>query len=169
MFATAVLCVRRRRPVLMPYIFTAIRMASSSQPSGPPPPSAPPSPSGSAPYRSENFSLEGHDGGLAEDDRARRACRREASHRLGLPDDASWEDINVADDARRRRAMSRRLGLPADSTWGDIVMANDVHRRREVAEMRGLPSDSSWADINAVQAWSERLEAVLDRGTIEEA
>jgi len=66
----------------------------------------------------------------------------------GLPDTATWRDINRLDNEQARMRAARISGLPETASWKDISRISDEMLRQQNAKNRGLPDTASWQDID---------------------
>ena len=50
--------------------------------------------------------------------------RKERALKKGLPENATWRDINKHSSEISRKEFALKKGLPENATWGDIVKSN---------------------------------------------
>jgi len=51
-----------------------------------------------------------------------------------------------------RKRFAREKGLPETATWADINHHNSEESRKRFAREKGLPETATWADINQVKS-----------------
>ncbi len=52
--------------------------------------------------------------------------RIEFARKYGLPDTATWSDINITSEEVSRIDFAKRNGLPETATWGEINSATEI-------------------------------------------
>lgn len=74
--------------------------------------------------------------------------RKKAALQEGLPEDATWTEIELQNRERRRKAATFQEDLPENTEWGQIETQKREKQRKEAALEKGLPEDASWEDIS---------------------
>ncbi|MBU1132191.1 hypothetical protein KKC32_03020 [Patescibacteria group bacterium] len=73
-----------------------------------------------------------------------------ARNRLGLPEDATEEQIRAEKQDRGRKFLAAERGLPEDATMEEIrAVQHEKHRKRSAAKL-GLPEDATWDQIHEI-------------------
>ena len=73
-----------------------------------------------------------------------------ARNRLGLPEDATEEQIRAEKQDRARKFLAAERGLPEDATMEEIrAVQHEKHRKRSAAKL-GLPEDATWDQIHKI-------------------
>ena len=70
--------------------------------------------------------------------------RTERAKNLGLPQDATWLQINDAMENIKHELRATEAGLPPDATDSEIYEAEIDASRRRSARNLGLPEDTPW-------------------------
>lgn len=78
--------------------------------------------------------------------------RKEQARKYGLPESATYADINQVTSELARQQRARELGLPESAAWGDINRYTSEISRKKRAQELGLPETASWGDIAQAQS-----------------
>ena len=83
--------------------------------------------------------------------------RKATAKKLGLPEDATWADINK----HIRKAIAKKLGLPEDATWADINKhMSEQHTAEEIGEgIEDLTQGEVGKALNAITGKGETEKA----------
>jgi len=77
------------------------------------------------------------------------------------PEQMPHEDI-IEGSEEMRLHMAQELGLPQDASWDDVINAEDEHIRSSSAKVLGLPEDASFKQINGAEnGESDRVSSTL--------
>ncbi|HUD02828.1 MAG TPA: hypothetical protein VMR46_02280 [Candidatus Paceibacterota bacterium] len=54
-----------------------------------------------------------------------------------------------------RQKQAAQLGLPNNATWAEIDHAADEASRKKQALQYGLPENASWAEVGTTELWAQ--------------